>query len=542
MRNAREILIRILEKRGVKTEEEISEFLSDKPQKTYDPFLLFNMGAGVDLLLSEVKAGTKICIYGDYDADGVTSLCILYSVLRQLTDNIIRYIPSRIEEGYGLNMEAVEKIHRAGAGLIVTVDCGSVSRREVERAGELGMKVIVTDHHTIDDVRADCILINPKQKECTYPFKDLAGCGVAFKMAQAIQKKTGLPKRVLTDVLDMAAIGTVGDIVSLTDENRTIVKYGLKMINSGRRTSVSKLAEAISLDRVTSEGIAYGIAPHINAAGRMGSAFEAVKLLSSRDEETVSRQVDRLVEMNRQRKKQQEAAYEECMGMAGGGDFVIIRAENIHEGIGGIVAGKIKDALNRPVVIVTPSGEGMLKGTGRSIPPVDIYRLLKKHSGLMERFGGHRSACGFLMKEEKLDSLREAVREEMNILKGENPEIFEKRISWDAEIEPGEAGMELAREIEAMEPFGEGNPRPVLLMRGMRLRDIRFMGEEKNHVRFTAFSERGQATCVLFKRAVEKREIILGERPVDLTGSLNIQSWRGRESVQFIVEEILPWK
>lgn len=543
MRKAQEILISILEKRGIRTEEDISEFLSDRPQRTYDPFLLLNMEAGVDLLLSEAKAGTRICIYGDYDADGVTSLCILSSVISRLTDNIMWYIPSRMDEGYGLNMEAVRRIHEDGAGLIVTVDCGSVSRDEVREAKRLGMKVIVTDHHTCDDTRAECLLINPKQEECSYPFRGLAGCGVAFKMAQAIQKKAGLPKSVLTEILDLAAIGTVGDIVSLTDENRTIVKYGLNMINSGRRPAISKLAEAISLKRITSEAIAYGIAPHINAAGRMGSAFEAVKLFTAEDEESESRQVARLVDMNRERKKKQEEAYEKCMEAAGDDDFVIIRAEDIHEGIGGIVAGKIKDALNRPTVIVTPSGDHMLKGTGRSIQTIDIYRLLKKHSSLMERFGGHRSACGFLMREENLKSLREAVSEDMRRLREERPDIFEKKLYWDEEIDPGEATLELAKKTELMEPFGEGNPRPVFLMKGVRLRDIRLMGEDRTHARFTAVSEsRGMVSCVLFNRAQEKKNVIWGNEPVNVTGTLNIQSWQGRERIQLTVEEILPWR
>ena len=212
MKTAEEILKDILNRRGISTEEDISEFLSDRPKKTYDPFLLLNMEAGVDLLLSEINSGKRICIYGDYDADGVTSVCILSHVMSMLTDNFTYYIPSRFSEGYGLNMEAVSRIKDDGVDLIITVDCGSVSYDEVEYAKRLGMKVIVTDHHSIEDVKADCILINPKQKECGYPFTELAGCGIAFKMVQAICRKTGLPKSVINDVLDLAAIGTVGDL------------------------------------------------------------------------------------------------------------------------------------------------------------------------------------------------------------------------------------------------------------------------------------------------------------------------------------------
>ena len=292
MRTAKDIINELLRNRGIISDEEISEFLSDKPQKTYDPFLLLNMEAGVDLLLSEIDAGSRICIYGDYDADGVTSICIMSRLLSELTDNFTYYIPSRFDEGYGLNRDAVRRVRDEGADLLVTVDCGSVSYDEVEYAKELGMKVIVTDHHNVEDIKADCILINPKQPGCRYPFRELAGCGVAFKIVQAVCRRRGLPKSVISDVLDLTAIGTVGDIVSLTDENRTIVKYGLRRINSGSRKALKMLAEAISLKRVTSENIAFGIAPHINAAGRMKDASEAAELFLTEDERTMAEKVN----------------------------------------------------------------------------------------------------------------------------------------------------------------------------------------------------------------------------------------------------------
>ena len=228
-----ETIIRLLNNRGIISEGDITEFLSDKPQKTYDPSLLDDISAGVDLILSEIKKGTKICIYGDYDADGITSTSLMLSVLGHLMpkERLDYYIPSRFEEGYGLNMEAVKHIAESGAGMIITVDCGSVSAEEVAYAKELGMKIVVTDHHNITDKMADCPLINPEKPGNSYPFRELSGCGVAFKTAQLIQQRAGLPKSVLTEVLDLVAIGTIGDIMPLTDENRTMVKFGLKMIN-----------------------------------------------------------------------------------------------------------------------------------------------------------------------------------------------------------------------------------------------------------------------------------------------------------------------
>ena len=549
MRKTEEILRTLLHQKGIDTQEDISEFLSDRPQKTYDPFLLYNMEAGVDLLLSEIKKNTKICIYGDYDADGVTSVCILSSVLSHLTSNFIHYIPSRVEEGYGLNKNAVRKLADQGVGLIVTVDCGSVSCEEADLARELGMKMIVTDHHSIDGKKADCIVINPKQKEDSYPFDGIAGCGVAFKLCQALQKRTGLPKSVLNEVLDLLAVGTVADVVPLLDENRTFVKYGLARINAGTRPAMKSLKEGISLKNVASENIAFGIGPHINAAGRMAEAEEAVQLFISRDPQTIHRQVEKLIHYNTDRKQKQEDAYKRGLAIleeeGREEDFIVLPMTDIHEGVGGIFAGKIKEEKNRPIVIVTPSGEGFLKGTGRSIDPVDIYAVLKKCDdtyGLFERFGGHRSACGFLMAEEKLSLLRQAVQEQMDVLKAEDPHIFDSNVTWDLELDPAEVTVDLAEMLDQLEPFGKDNERPKFLLRDVTLQGVRFMGADETHARFTAVSQAGaRADCVLFRKAQEWRSLLCSEEPVDLIGSIDVQQWQGRTRVQLMIEEMKAW-
>ena len=540
MRKSEEILNTILSKRGIETTEDISEFLSDKPQKTYDPFLLLNMEAGVDLLLSEIKKGTRLCIYGDYDADGVTSICILSHILRMLTDNFTYYSPSRIEEGYGLNTEAIKKISEDGVGMLITVDCGSTSYDEIEYAKKLGLKVVVTDHHRIEDTKADCILINPKQKECQYPFKELAGCGVAFKMAQAILIKAGIPRNTVNEVLDLAAIGTVGDVVSLTDENRTIVKYGLNKINTGSREALDRLKTAISLPWIKAENIAFGIAPHINAAGRMASAKEAVRLFMASDVNEIDDSIGKLVYYNNLRKKMQEDAYEQGLGMISGEEnFIILYMEDIHEGIGGIVAGKIKETTGRPVIIVTPSGEGLLKGTARSIDKVDLYKTLKRHEDLFFKFGGHSSACGFLMHEHDLPELKLSLEEDMKNMLAADPDIFENDMKWDMEIDAAEVTTDLAYELEKMEPVGQGNPKPIFMMRNIKLNYVKFMGAEQTHARFTAYSrEAGKVECVLFKHAQEKKDVLYNGACVDLVGTIELQRWKGVDRVQFIVEEI----
>ena len=264
------VLTGILKKRGCQTAEDIEEFLSPIPRKTYDPFAMKGMREAVDLVLQHIEDGKKICIYGDYDADGVTSVSLLYEFLSNLTRNVIYYIPSRFSEGYGLNLSAIDEIHRRGADLIVTVDCGCVSYREVEHIKELGMKAIVTDHHNVDGRSPDCIMLNPKQTDDTYPFSYLCGCGVAFKLTQGLQRTLKLPKNDINCLLDMVCVATIGDIVPLVDENRTLVKYGFDRIARGERPGLKMLIEGIGMDpsKLTSTNVAFGIVPHINAAGR----------------------------------------------------------------------------------------------------------------------------------------------------------------------------------------------------------------------------------------------------------------------------------
>ena len=552
-----------MNKRGIITSEEREEFLSPKPSRTYDPFLLDGMKAGVDLLISAARAGERICIYGDYDADGVTASTIMARGVSELTDDWFFYIPSRFEEGYGLNVTAIDKIADRGANLIITVDCGCVSCKEVEYAKSRGLKVIVTDHHNIEDTIAEGIVIDPKKPagfmseegKAPYPCKDLAGCGVAFKFLQALQRTADLPRSVLTDALDMVAVGTIGDIVPLRDENRTLVKYGITAANSGRRPSLKQLARAVSLQEITSTNIAFAIVPHINACGRMASAMAAVELFNSTDEATIGEKVQELIQYNRQRKQIQEEAFTKCAQMVRGDEhFIVLNVGNMHEGIAGIVAGKIKDEFSRPTIIVTPSeemgrgGEGvsLLKGTGRSTDGVNIYEVLNRCSDLFIRFGGHSRACGFLMEAGNLDQLIENVNQDVAKQLEEDPQLFAKAIDADAEVSPEDITVELARELQKLAPFGEGNPDPLLVMRNVEIRNLSYMGAENTHARFSACAPiEGDAGgryasvgCVLFRRAQDVKPLLEGGGRVDITGTVSHQVWRGQERVQFIVEDI----
>ena len=537
------IIIELLKNRGIYSKKEITEFLSEKPQKTYDPFLLLNMEAGVDLILSSIKEDKRICIYGDYDADGITATAVMLCVLSYLTDNIEYYIPSRFDEGYGLNNTAIDQIKANGAQLIVTVDCGSVSAKEVEYAKSLGMDIMVTDHHSITDKKPDCILINPHQNECSYPFKDLAGCGVAFKLAQAVQQRSDIPKMALTDVLDLVAIGTVGDIVPLLDENRTLVKYGLRTINLGKRPGLAALIKKISLaGQVSSENIAFGIVPHINAAGRMLDASISLEMLMAKQITQIEDTVAKLVSCNNERKKIQAEVYTKCAEIVENNlqkdKFILINAGDAHEGIAGIVAGKIKDTYNRPAIILTESGD-FFKGTGRSIEGINIYNLLKKHEDFFEKFGGHAAACGFLMKSEKLEVLREALNMDVEALEKINKDIFKLKTITDMNIEINDITLELIKQIELFGPFGCRNLKPTFKIEEVKISQIKFMGALNQHARFIATDTKGKSLqCVMFGKANEYSKEMHTNGRTSIIGTIENQVWNGNEKLQLIIEKI----
>lgn len=541
------IITELLAKRGITAPEDIAEFLSDKPQKTYDPFLLPDMGAGVDLILSETKKKSRICVYGDYDADGITASALMINVLGYLTDEdkLDYYVPSRFEEGYGLNMEAIDHIAEKGCDLIITVDCGSVSYREVEHAKELGLKIMVTDHHNITDVMADCILINPKRPDSAYPFKELSGCGVAFKLAQALQKKAGLPKHVLTEVLDLAAIGTVGDIMPLIDENRTITKFGIKVLNMGRRAGLKQLTEGTSLKagRITSGNISFVIVPHLNASGRIEDASQAVELLLGKcGSDRMGNIVEDILEKNIRRRKLQTDLFHLCCSQLDSDDpddFIVMEAEAAYEGIAGIVAGKIKDSYYRPTVIVTPTSEDEIKGTCRSIAGVNLYELLKTQESLFEKFGGHSGACGFSMKKKNLTALRAGLAEQMKSLKEKDSEIFKRKYDVDLELTPEQLTIDLAEQLELLAPFGNKNPKPLIRCRGVMIDGAKYMGDEMQHARFFAHGEDGgRVQCVMFGKAQDYDFEELGCVPVDIVGTLECQVWQGVKRLQLLVSEI----
>ncbi len=534
----------ILIQKGIREIKDMVEFLSDKPKKTYDPCLMKNMDESVGIILNAVRHKRNIWIYGDYDVDGLTSVGLLTEVLSCLTERVFYYIPSRMEEGYGLNREALDMIKNRGADLVITVDCGAVSIDEVQYAKEIGLDIIITDHHNVGEVLPDCLMINPKQKDCRYPYKDLCGCGVAFKLAQMIQRKAGLDRKILNRILDLVAIATVSDIVPLTDENRVLVKYGLKEINKRRRKGLSVLLESVGLKykEVNAYYIAFIIGPHLNAGGRMDTAETGVKLFLSNDEKEARNLARLLVELNRERKNIQDEGYRKCIDAVNQNYsedlFIVIDSEDIHEGVAGIIAGKIKDKYHRPSIIVTESREeGILKGTGRSIAHIDIHQILKMYDYLFLKFGGHSCACGFSMKPDKLDLLRTSLNKELKKMKESNPEYFENEIKINLELKITDLTLDFIKILKQLEPFGFKNEKPIFLLKGLTIQDEYFMGGEREHLKLVCYDGSGNCLeAVAFNRAEEYKGMEKISE-IDLVGYPEINEYNGTRKIQFLIKD-----
>ena len=542
----------ILQSRGV-PEDQIEDFLSPMPRITHDPFLLKDLKEAAQLLIDRADAGSRICVFGDYDADGMTSTALLTTVLKKLTDRVFYYVPSRFQDGYGLNRQAVDTIKERGADLLVTVDCGSTSPDEVEYAKSLGLTVIVTDHHMLrEGMDPDCLFVNPKRGG--YPFQDLCGCGVAFKLAQGICRiltekgDSRFTRSDLFSLLDLVAIATVADIVPLMEENRNLVKYGLDRVNRRDRAGIAELLAALDLSEkiIDSSSISYIIAPNLNALGRMSSALPGVALLESVSGQKRLEELARLtIKANIERKSEQEKTARVCRDRLAKEDCgswaPVILAEGAHEGVAGIVAGNLKEQLYKPVCIVTPVEGGMLKGTGRSIPGINLHDCLEECGDIFTRFGGHAGACGFSLKAENLGVLRERMQQAVKRRVDEDPDLLNEKLYIEKELSAGEKNIGYAESLKLLEPYGEANPVPLFCILNASVSGVRTMGAEAQHVRFLATAADGiPVNCVLFGRAAEYKDIIFGADRIDVAGELDINEFRGERRLQMRVRDIRP--
>lgn len=540
------VVEKLLVKRGI-AQSDIEEFISEKPKLTYDPFLMKNIDKGAKRIIEALKAKEKICVYGDYDADGVTSTALMMTYLLHFDKEVEYYIPSRFSEGYGLNKEALLELKNKGVDLIVTVDCGSVSYDEVEYGKQIGLNFVITDHHDIADVMADAILISPKHPDSEYPFSGLAGCGVAFKFVQALQRLQNAPREYLRESLDLVAIGTVGDIMPMLDENRTLVKYGLKKINSEPSVGLKKLMDLTckDLEQVKALDLSFRIVPYINAAGRMGTADVAVNLLLEQDEKEAERLAQVLFKNNEKRRLVQEESLKKCEEIINSNiednAVLLLRCDEVHEGIAGIVAGKLKEKYSKPVILVTEAEDGFLKGTSRSFGNLHLHDFLNGFSDMFERFGGHAGACGFSIKKEKFDSFEKRLGKKANKLKNTNPDIFAEDENADMEVTIDEIDEFLIGDMERLEPFGKDFEKPIFSVKADNMEGARRIGNAQNHIRFFVIDDYGKKIqCIKFNANEREMQQIEDGIPSVVLGYSEINEWKGNRLIQFRVSRLFP--
>lgn len=541
--NVPAIIKEILEKRGI-YESDYEEYFNHRPRLTYDPFLLANMREGVDLLLEAVDNHNKIFIYGDYDVDGVTATSILYKVLKSLNADVNYYIPSRLDEGYGLSVAAIDKIKSFGAEFIVTVDCGSVSYDEVKYANSLGIKTLVTDHHSISSVIAPGLVINPNLPYDEYPFKGLSGAGVAYKLALAIAKIREVSSSVMTEIIELAALGTIADIMPLVSENRTLVKVGFRMMRLGcKNPGLRALVDLGEIDykNISVQDISFGIAPRINACGRIGDASLAVELFLATDPARIQEIAKEMTALNERRREFQDNAIQialESIQDAKTSDFPLIMISGGHEGVLGIVAGKVREMINRPVIILTES-QDHIKGTGRSIPGVNLFEVLDKRRELFISMGGHSGACGFTIDVSNIESLREHLLAEINNLHELNSNLFDEKYIVDADISINDINFEFVKFLDYLEPCGKENEIPLFRIKNLRLLNWTFLKEDKHIARFDVSQDGKKLQCILFHDAEKYYDLVNDALNFDAIGKLIINSFNGEDRLQLNIVTLI---
>ena len=549
-----DIVRELLTKRGLTDPEEIREFLDPHPRTAYDPRLLYGMQEAVSVILEAVRRGDKIVVYGDYDADGVTATVIMMTILRALGAKAPSfYIPSRFDEGYGLNEQAIVKLVDLGVDMIITVDCGAVSYFEVETAKEYGIQVVVTDHHNCADGVADTIVLDPKQEGETYPYRDLAGCGVAYKLALALRDAAGLDKKITNDLLDMVAIGTVADVVPLTGENRSLVKYGLRKINTGSRIGLNMLIDRIYRKNgdpgnrrypVDAGRIGFGIGPHVNAAGRMEDASLGVRLFLAKTPEEAYPYVEKMRTLNEERKSIQDRterhilAY--CAEELEHDLFPVLVPQTSHEGTNGVVAGRLRERFHKPVAILAGSQEEYYTATCRGIEGLDLHAVLSTQSHLFERFGGHAMACGFTIRKEYVSALKEGLEAVMKEILLAQPSLFEKHVPYDMILQPEQIDLPLAEELQLLAPFGKDNPNPAFLLESVKLQEYDVIGNGRA-LRLRIASAHGGVAGICFgseEKISKMAELCRTADRLQITAHIDINEFNGRKSVQLMIVDI----
>lgn len=531
------LLASILINRNIDTSQKVEQFVNPTRNDFHDPFLMPDMEKAVDRILKAIETNEKVMIYGDYDVDGITSITVLKKFLLDRGLEAGEYTPNRLEEGYGLNKEAVKSIYEQGYTLMITVDCGISGNEEIAYARELGMEVIVTDHHEQGEEIPNCLaVIDAKRKDNQYPFNQLAGVGVVFKLIQAISIKLELDAKEYLKYLDIVCVGTISDIVPLVDENRVIAKLGLKLVAMTKNVGLRTLLNSIGYKKIDSNTISFGVAPRINACGRMGAQEEALKLLLTESQEEADEITETLNQYNQERQATEKAIFEEAVQQIEQSEkdspCLVVGNEKWHHGVIGIVSSKVTELYFKPSILICfEEEEG--KGSGRSIPGFDLHEALMNCGTYIERFGGHSMAIGISVKKENFENFKKEFQE---YAKSKGISDIIPIIKIDEETTLKNVSLETVKELSLLEPYGEANKVPLFLIRSLKIQSIRTLSEGK-HLKVRLGQDSYMIDAIGFGVGEWAEHYLIGDK-VDVVGSLEINSFNGNEQVQLVIKDM----
>ncbi len=544
--NISPVTARIIRNRDITGEDEINRYLYGTLADLYDPHLLKDMDRAVCILREKVGNGSRIRIVGDYDIDGICSAYLLYQGLRRCGAKADYQIPERIRDGYGINESIIQRAYDDGIDTIITCDNGIAAMNQICMAKEMGMTVIITDHHEVPfdengkelPPPADAV-VNPKQATCSYPFKGICGGVVAYKLVQALYEAFGVPAGEWEDMLEFAAIATVGDVMRLQDENRILVRQGLKKISETKSLGLRKLVDACGLDirNLTAYHIGFVIGPCLNASGRLQTAKLALELLLCQDEQKAASMADELRVLNEERKTMTRKGVEEAVRQAEEqykeDSVLVIFLPDCHESVAGIIAGRVREVWNRPTFVLT-KGEGCVKGSGRSIEAYNMYREMCGVQELFLKFGGHPMAAGFSIEEGHVEELRRRLNEQADL----KPEDFIPKVWIDAAMPLEYISSGLVEELKLLEPFGQGNEKPQFAQKGLQIRSARVLGKNRNAVKLSLVTEKGLAMDgMLFTEGDRFLEELGEKKMMDVVYYPDVNEYNGRRTLQIVIRE-----
>ena len=536
--NLNKVIGKIIVNRHVVNDEDVRIFITPTRDDFHNPFLFKGMDIAVDRIIKAINNKEKILIYGDYDVDGITSTTVLKKYLMDRGISVDTYIPNRLHEGYGLNKNAIDTIKERNIDLIITVDCGISAIEEVDYAVSLGMDVIVTDHHEVGEKLPNALaVIDAKRKDNTYPFRSLAGVGVVFKLIQALSIKLEIKPEEYLKYLDLVCVGTISDIVPLEGENRTIAKLGLMLIKVTRNLGLRELIKSSGYKEIDSNTISFGVAPRINACGRMGHEEESLKLFLAEDLESATKITKELNEYNTLRQSTEKAIYEEAVQEIDRNHLdeknsIVLGGKGWHHGVIGIVSSKVTDKYYKPSILLSFEDD-IAKGSGRSVPGFDLYEGLTKCEDLLEKYGGHSMAVGLTLKKENLEKFKERFEQ---IAKEKNIKELVPIIYIDDELKLKDINMDLVKGLSILEPFGEANKVPLFLIRNLKIDSIRALSEGR-HLKLTLRDENFVINAIGFELGYLAEEYRIGDR-IDVVGTLEINSFNGFRSIQINMKDI----